>query len=289
MTAADEAVRRAADDLYAVAPADFVAARKRIAADQEDRAIRARIAALPKPVVAASLINAFVRSTPGALDRVNDIGAQLRGAEESGDAVSLRALASARRTAIANVVRAAMENAGSDVPGSTRDAVQASFQAAVLSSAAAAAIASGMLIKPLAPGDDPGAVTALPVDASAADPTHARADSASGSKPSAAKADSPGSRRARATAIAAVHKAESEVVKAQSRLADADNAVSGVRAERDQVRQRLSDLRDEISDLEERESELGAELSQAQRSRRNAAGAERAARTRASALRRKAT
>ncbi|WP_207401104.1 hypothetical protein, partial [Actinomadura roseirufa] len=98
----------AADELYGVAPAEFVAARTRLARrakDEGDGALARRIAALRRPTAPAWAVNLLARSAPGDLAALLDVGARLRAAWGSGD--DLSDLEQRRARLVADLVRTA--------------------------------------------------------------------------------------------------------------------------------------------------------------------------------------
>ncbi|WP_328396603.1 hypothetical protein [Nocardia sp. NBC_00416] len=89
-----------AADLYALAPADFVAARAARAHDAEesgDRALAAAITALRKPTRAAWAVNMLARAAPGEVDALLRLGTDLRTAQRELSGQRLRALTRQRR------------------------------------------------------------------------------------------------------------------------------------------------------------------------------------------------
>lgn len=77
----------AADELYGVRPAEFVAARKRLAAaarDAGDRALAKRIGGLRRPTLSAWAVNLLARSARDDLGRLLDVGEGIRSAWGSG-------------------------------------------------------------------------------------------------------------------------------------------------------------------------------------------------------------
>jgi hypothetical protein len=280
MSETDTGLRGAADELYRVSPANFMSARKHLADSAGDKALAVAIKGLRKPAAAAAIVNSFVHANPDGLAGLTDIGDRLRVAEENGDAAALRALSGERRKAVADAMTAATEGSGSSVSASTKEAVEATFQAAVIDTAAASAVASGMLLKPLSPGGDIEGATALEVVGRAPSRPKAKAQG----KSATTKAAEQAARKAREAA----DQAEQAAADAACRLSDAEDTLHGLRSERNGLRQRIADLRDELSDLEDRDSTLDGELIAAQHARRDAATAAEKAKTNASALRRKA-
>ncbi len=127
----------AADELYALAPEEFVAARTRLvkqARAAKDRALAADIGALRRPTRTAWLVNAVARDDPGAVDALLGLGDELREAQGRRDGAALRALSARRRTAIDALVRRAGalgEEAGHPATETTTNEVAQTLQAAL--------------------------------------------------------------------------------------------------------------------------------------------------------------
>ena len=97
--AGDDRVTAAADELYSADPAEFTDRRKALADAARaagDAAAAKRIAALRKPTRAAWVVNRLARADPAAPDRLADLAAALRAAEEAKDGRRLRELSAAR-------------------------------------------------------------------------------------------------------------------------------------------------------------------------------------------------
>ena len=107
------------DDLYAVPPDEFVAARNALAKQlkaEGDTAGAAQVAKLRRPSVGAWALNQVARSQPDLIDAALDAGEELRQASEaaaSGDAGALRAATAAERVAAQTVAKAARPHLGS--------------------------------------------------------------------------------------------------------------------------------------------------------------------------------
>jgi hypothetical protein len=125
----------AADELYAADPAEFVAARARLASRARqagDADTAKQIAALRKPTVSAAIVNRFVLSHPEALGQLVDLNERLQSAHTELDAAALRELTVERRHLVDELTRAALDTAGSaDATTSLRDDVTATFDAAI--------------------------------------------------------------------------------------------------------------------------------------------------------------
>ncbi|MBY8851954.1 hypothetical protein K7G98_28190, partial [Saccharothrix sp. MB29] len=80
-----EPIDQVADELYALPPAEFVAARDahaRLAADRGDKALAKRISALRKPTASAWALNLLAREAPADLAAAVALGDELRTAQE---------------------------------------------------------------------------------------------------------------------------------------------------------------------------------------------------------------
>lgn len=165
MPGSDDDLLSIAEALYAGQPAAFVAeraARAKQARTAGDRDLAAWITALPKPSAAASLVNRLV-ADGGGLDRVLELGAELRAAQEQGDRDRLRALGAQRRDLLAEVTRSAAEQAeesGRKPSAAVLEDVQQTLQAVLIDDGAADAVRTGRLVHALtADGLDPADLT----------------------------------------------------------------------------------------------------------------------------------
>ncbi|MCU1447241.1 transposase [Cryobacterium sp.] len=150
-----------ARELYGLQPQDFTAARNARAAELKtsDAALAKQIAALRKPAPAAWVVNLLAREDTDALTALLDLGEQMRTAQEQLDRDALRRLGGERRAAVAALTRAgAARAAGLDRPptAAVLGEVEQTLLAGTSDPAAAGAVASGLLVKPLhAGGFDP--------------------------------------------------------------------------------------------------------------------------------------
>lgn len=139
-----------ADELYDLHPTEFTAARNVAAKDSPDRE---RIMALKKPTPAAWLVNLLVRQRNADITAVLELGAQLREAQADLDRESLADLTRQRRQLVAALARQGAELAqvqGHKVSAAVVDEVSQTLQAAMADPDAAAAVATGRLVRPLA-------------------------------------------------------------------------------------------------------------------------------------------
>ena len=148
--------------LYALPFDDFVAARtaaakdaaaaKEPAAAKEQRSLAAEVRSLPKPSVAAWTVNMLVARRPEILRELAGLGASMRAAQSSLDALELRRLGHERRQLLGSAVTAAREIAeqqGRRISGAIATEVEATLRAATADQGAAAAVQSGRLLRGL--------------------------------------------------------------------------------------------------------------------------------------------
>lgn len=141
-----------ADELYALAPEDFTAARDeaaRQARSDGNRDLAAEIKALRRPSVSAYAVNALAATHPDDLAQLADLGRQLRDAMTGKGGGDLRALTEQRRQAVATLVGLARRAADRDLTPAQDGEVAATLEAATADPQLAAAVRSGRLVKPL--------------------------------------------------------------------------------------------------------------------------------------------
>jgi len=225
-----------ASDLYALAPAAFIAARNARASDEADAALAKRIRTLPKPSVAAWVVNVFAHERADRLAQVLLLAEELREAQDDLDAAALAKLGRDRRALTRQLAQEAVglaSDRGERVTASTAEAVQRTISAAFFDPDAAAAVASGRLVREL---------SSDPVDLEAVVGGGAPAPAAVKEMP----ADEVRARRERKEAEKAVREAEKERDRAEKEL-------SRVAASRAEAEER-------VERLEARAAELAKEL-----------------------------
>lgn len=179
-----------ARDLYGLAPADFTAARNARARELKpaDAALAAQVGALRKPSPAAWVVNLLARERTDGLDALLRLGEQMRHAQQQLHRDELRRLAAARRDAVAGLAREGAHRAGAHghpPSASVVGEVEQTLLAATSDPDAAAAVASGLLLRALrslgfepvdlrqavaVPGAVPGTVPGAPAGAPPARP-----------------------------------------------------------------------------------------------------------------------
>ncbi|GGM37577.1 hypothetical protein ACFQBY_17805 [Promicromonospora citrea] len=145
----------AVDALYAGPLDEFVAARDaaaRQAAGDGDRLGARRIKRLPKPTVAAWVVNQVVRDRPDEIAVLTDLGDELRAATAERDRARIRALDHLRRERVEGLVRSvrdAGEVGGRAVSQAVLDRLAETLTAAVMDADAGTAVRAGRLTRAL--------------------------------------------------------------------------------------------------------------------------------------------
>ena len=292
-----------ADELYALPPEDFRAARDERAAQARasgDKALARGITALRRPVVSAWLVNLLARDEKGQMSELLALGDSLRDAQQALDGDRLRELSAQRRDLIGAMVTAMKLRAAQDgraVSLQVEREVEATLQAALADPEAATAVSSGRLVSPLTyAGLGAGEAVAVPLR-----PGARTRESAPATKEHSAERDLPGSpaaqpetasrraarmteqRQARDAAVterkelqaaAAKHAAEQAVLDAEDAAAaaraaldDAEQVVASARAEHEALRQRAEQLDRELAEALAAQSRATRAVRDAQRGR----------------------
>jgi hypothetical protein len=216
---------QAGDELFGLAPEQFVAARDELARRlkrEGDAEAAATVKALRRPPLSAWAVNRLARGDGPGLDRLLAAGERLRAAHQAAlageGADELRSATRAEREAAAGLVEAAMgllREAGHPATDATRDRVAATLHAAAASPEAADLVRHGRLTADLDPSG-----FGSPGDA-AVRTAGARAD---GDGTAKRKREDPAARRARRAAAVAAR----DDARKRARLA-ADQAVLATR------------------------------------------------------------
>jgi hypothetical protein len=152
-SSAESSLAGIADDLYAVPPPEFIAARGARAKDLAgDKALAAQVKELRRPAPAAWIVNLLVRERRDELEELLDLGAELRAAQAALDRGEITRLAKERRTRVTALARAGgalATDAGQKAPPAVVDAVAATLDAGLADPEAAAAIRTGRLLRAL--------------------------------------------------------------------------------------------------------------------------------------------
>jgi hypothetical protein len=284
-------VAQVADELYALAPADFTAARDERArqvraAGQRDEA--AAIKKLARPTASAWLVNQLARTVPEQMIRLYELGEELQEAQRALAGDRLRELSVQRRQVVNDLLAAASDLAGrtdQSASGAVLGEVRATLEAALADAGARAAVRSGRLTKSLAYaglGDvDLTAALAVPTPAlpgqgqKAADSrAPAGADRAQRGSDAAARAGGARARAGGAGAAAAgaaarraadaIRAAQDAADAAASAFDEAERAVAAVDEQRQFLHRRISHLEQEVAEARMTHARLTREARQAE-------------------------
>lgn len=284
----DEAVHT----LYGLPPADFTPAR--VAAVRRERAAGRRgladaLGRLRKPSTAAWVVNMLVRHRREEVDRLLDLGGQLRAAQAALAGDDLRELGRQRHqviSAMGRQARALARELGHPVSEAIAEEVEQTFSAALADPRAAHAVRGGSLTAALAYAGmgevDLGAVPVRPTIAAAVE---APARDAAGSRPAAGPAADlrarEAARRLGEQRRAAVREAEADVQEAAQAVARAEEELRGSGSRRAEAARRQVAVQRRIEELRARlhaaESEAVSATHDARRLEHDHQAAERAA------------
>lgn len=286
------------DELYAGGLDDFLPQRTALAKAaraEDDKALAAEIAKLRKPSTSAWAINMLVRSSPKEIDRVLDLGAAFRQAQDDLDGAELRELTRQRQTLITAVidnVRDVARDLDRPISDAIASEVEQTFRAAMADPDAAAAVRGGALTTAIS-GSGLGSLKITDVAAST---TPVRAPSAkqksSGRKSKgAADADDDNIQEREREAKAAaeeLERAEQAATAAADRITAAGEALERAHARRGELRAALKELREQLAraerDLEAAEDDVADAEDAQEAAKKEASNAEQAVKHARSAL-----
>jgi hypothetical protein len=272
---------QAADDLYAMPPADFTAARDELARQARaagDREAAALIRKLARPTVSAWLVNQLVRAAGPQMSRLYETGQSLHDAQRELAGDRLRELSAQRRQVIAELLPEASRlaaAAGVSVSPAAADEVRVTLEAALADANARTAVRSGQLTRALTyAGLGEVDLTA----ALAVTPGRDGRGQKAGSRPARQASQDTGQAadtgQARAEQIGrAIDAAEAAAAAAATELAAAEDQAASLAEQRQFLGRRVSHLRHELERAEAEESELARTARDAQRAAETAAKA----------------
>ena len=263
MTLAD-----AAQQLYALVPGEFVAARDALAAEVRrsgDRDLADRIRRLPRAAPAAWAVDLLARDDAGrGLAGAAALGDRFRAAQAQGDRAALATLADERKATLAQLLargRELAEQAGAPLAGPAVVALEQTLRAVVADADAAEAARSGALVRPLAadglePADLDGAVAGEAVDRPRPRPRRAGAGAPGGPESASGPDRRSRQRDARRVAREELRRAEQAADRAEADRDEVESRVAELDDARDRVADDLRRLRDEFAAAEARRAEL---------------------------------
>lgn len=149
-------VRDIADELYALVPTEFTAARDRYVAEAREageKSVAAEVGKLRRPTVSAWLVNLLALRAPSEVERLLEVGEAIRTAQGSVPPAQLRDLSTQRRRAIDAALRKAEElarAAGGETPSRQQiTEVESTLAAAMADEAVADLVRAGRVVRPL--------------------------------------------------------------------------------------------------------------------------------------------
>lgn len=241
-----------ADELYALRPEDFTAARNTRMAEARsagDRALAEEIGKLRRPTLSAWVSNLLVRERPEEVQALLRLGEGLRQAHHDLDGAQLRELSGQQRTLIRAVTREAGQlaaEAGHPVGEDVGREVETTLHTALADPGAAQEWAAGRLVRPLE------ATVGFPdVSPTAARPTAAPPPKARPAK----RRDDEALTRARNDA----ETAERELRALEREATDAEQQAQAAHERTGQLKTRLDELTEELSRVEDDHSQARAE------------------------------
>ncbi|MBN9129477.1 MAG: hypothetical protein J0I04_07465 [Paenarthrobacter ureafaciens] len=281
-------LRDAAQELYAVLPRDFTARRSELvreAKDAGDKELAKDIGKLGKPAAGAWAINALAVHKPEVIDGVVRFGASLRAAQEDGDADAFRQLGLQRQGELTGAVHDAKDLAaelGFPLSAAAAADVERTFRAAMADAGAAAAVATGRLVRGLSGSgfeevDLDGAVAGGEFEPEPTSPPKSQSkpkpqsQPESQSKPGAqrepkTKEKKPGeeatslAERRAAKKKAALEEAQAEFDAAESEAKEADEAAAQAWNAVKEIERRRKAVQADIEEYKKRLASLEAEL-----------------------------
>ncbi|MER5860457.1 hypothetical protein ABT131_33400 [Streptomyces sp900105245] len=290
-----------ADELYALRPEEFVAARDRRALDARrsgEQGLAAEIGALRRPSLAAWVSNLLVRREPDEVPPLLALGEELRRAHRELDGPRLRRLARRQNEVIGALARTARRLAGQSghpVGEGVQREVEETLHAALADADAAREWAAGRLVKPLHATVGFPAASATPPDRRTATPASGPGKRATDDEPTGDPDHAPGERprvrpdRAGRQAPTSRPDREAEEERRESRRRLAEARTRAREAERDlRAREQEAEAAEDeaaeagarAAELEERVRELEDRLREARAGQGEARAAARAARER---------
>lgn len=273
----DSTLEDIATELYTAPLREFTSARNARAKDTADAALAASIRALRKPSVAAWVVNVFARERRSQLAEALQLAEELREAQADLDARALAQLGRDRRALTRKLASAAAELAqsrGESVTASTLEAVTQTIAAAFFDQTAAAAVASGRLVRELEPagtfadiadtlvaGGAPGVATAPARPADEVAERRRRRDAERALRDAEAAHDR--AKRAATAAERAAKEASTRIDDLETRTAELEAELAGVRRDADRARSEVEGAEERRAAAEGALAETDAALAKA--------------------------
>ncbi len=262
----------AAEELYAVAPEDFLAVRATLVArarEEGDRPLATAIGKLRKPSTAAWLINLLAYEAEDDLAALLDLGAAMRHAQARLSGPELRTLTQQRHQVVRALATQAHHLASErgDRPSRTvLDQVSDTLLAALADPEAAEQVRAGHLTNPLSySGFGPAGLAVVPSVPES--PASEDADDEAGAPDLAAEAEREATERRRRAEQARTEKARADGVLEATRrkVARAERGVETSAAERDRATERVAQADETLTRARADQERLGATAEEAER------------------------
>lgn len=238
-----------ADELYDVDQSEFIAARRAAVARAKelgDTALAKNLNALRKPTTTGWALNLLVRVEPESVDRLLELGAALRSAQQALHGDELRSLATRRAavlSALTDRAASAARDRGRQLPESVLREIGQSLSAALAEPDIGADLRRGRMLGPVSySGFGPASLASVPEPA---------APIPSESEPK--KQPSEAARK-----------------QAEARVSDAETAAHQATSELDSATERVNEAAQKVSDLREALSQAEQEARFAESARRTA-------------------
>ena len=271
----DDPFTAIADELFALPAGDFTSARNARAKNlrSEDAELARRVQEVRKPSAAAWLVNQWVRNGRDGLDDLLELGRALRTAQDERDAGELTRLTRERRELVGKLVeqvRAVAMDKEVTASAANLDEASRTLVAATADEVAAAAVASGRLVRALevvgfgtvdldgAVAGEAAASPPPPIDLAAR--RRAKEERAGGEHATQSKKAQRDEEQKSRRRLAALDERATET---RESLAEAEDALAALTARHD-------DLTAELEALDDRRREIEQELPGIRRSRRAA-------------------
>ncbi|NKR47466.1 hypothetical protein GS506_27595 [Rhodococcus hoagii] len=247
-------VDQVADELYALDPSGFVAARTTRVAEakaSKDREAATAIARLKKPTVVGWAVNLLARELPDEVDAVLALGDALQRAQRRLDAETLRGLTEQRQRLVRSLTTRAQKlvrEHGRALNESALREVSQTLHAAMADRELADTVRRGRLL---------GAATYSGFGPSGLEAVEDRPESHPGNRENEGESEGEGEREAelaaeRERAQLAADSARAEAEAAHEALAAAEDELARIRSDAADGERRLRSLRRELAQLEER-------------------------------------
>ncbi|MGN6635582.1 MAG: hypothetical protein ACTHJ6_09000 [Oryzihumus sp.] len=246
--------------LYAVAPAEFVTRRDTIVAElrlSNHLALADQVQALRKPSLAAWSLNLLARSRPTELDRLPQLGRDLRSAQSLLTGNLIRSLSADRHRLVTAIVKLASDAAaerGHPLGPAAQQEVASTISAALVSGEATQAVTSGLLTRALTYagfGD-------VDISGAIAQPTKAPREPAPARQRTAAPAV-----RTTPEPAAALTAAKDALAAADTSVALAEEELERLQTQRASLAHRVEELKQEMAQVRDEQRATETALAEA--------------------------